>query len=129
MNTIIPYLVFPGVCKEAMTYYASIFEGEITTMITFKESPVPVPDTAGDRIYNSELKVGNLVIKASDDIPGYEVTPGSNFSLYLPFESVEKKKFVFGKLCEEGKMLFPIEDNFGMCKDKYGIQWMVVTER
>lgn len=128
MNTITPYLVFPGNCKEAMEYYASVFEGEITLMVTFQDSPVPVTDNASDRIYNSEMRAGDLIIKASDDIPGYEVTQGSNFSLFVPFEHSDRKKSIFGRLSKDGKILFPIEDNFGMCKDRFGIQWMVVTE-
>lgn len=128
MNTITPYLVFPGNCKEAMEYYASVFEGEITLMVTFQDSPVPVTDNASDRIYNSEMRAGDLIIKASDDIPGYEVTQGSNFSLFVPFEHSDRKKSIFERLSKDGKILFPIEDNFGMCKDRFGIQWMVVTE-
>ncbi len=128
MKNIIPYLVFPGSCKDAMEYYATILAGEVTSMVTFGESPIPAPEEARDRIYNSELKAGELIIKASDDMPGYEVLAGTNFSLFLRFENVEKKISVFDRLSAGGKVLFPIDDNFGMCQDKYGIQWMVVSE-
>lgn len=126
MNQIIPYLVFPGNCKEAMEHYANILNGTITSMMTFKESPIPAPEIAHERIYNSELKAGDLTIKASDDMPGYEVNAGSNFSLFLTFDDDQTKITTFNKLSEGGQVQFPIDDNFGMCKDKYGVQWMVV---
>ena len=128
MKNLIPYLVFPGTCKEAMEYYALTLQGEITIMTTFKDSPMPAPEEVENRIFNSEMKSGNLTIKASDDMPGYEVKAGSNISLYVVFDDATKKKEVFDKLSNEGKVQFPIEDNFGMCTDKYGIQWMVVSE-
>ncbi len=128
MKNLIPYLVFPGTCKEAMEYYASIFEGEITNMTTFKDSPVPAPKEAQDRIFNSELKTKTITFKASDDMPGYEVKTGTNISLFLVFEDPEQKKNTFDKLSQGGKIQFPIEENFGMCTDKYGIQWMLVSE-
>jgi len=126
MNAIIPYIAFPGTCKEAMEFYATTLNGEITTMQAFSEAPMEIPENLQDRIFNSELKAGNITIKASDDLPMHPVTPGSNMSLYVVFPNEEMKTDVFNKLSEGGKVLFPITDNFGMLKDKFDIQWMVV---
>lgn len=128
MKAIIPYLVFSGNCREAMNHYKNIFKGEITMMKTFGESPVPAPDEVSDRIFNSILVVDQFKLKASDDMPGYEVKQGTNISLFLTMESKEEQKRVFDELAKEGKVHFPIEDNFGMVKDKFGIQWMLIHE-
>lgn len=128
MKSLIPYLVFPGTCKEAMTFYSEIFNGEITLMNTFEDSPIPVPLEFKNRIFNSELIFGNIRIKASDDLPEHQVHPGTNISLHLVLENPINKKEIFNQLAQDGKVLFPIEDNFGMLKDKYGIQWMLVNE-
>ena len=128
MKSLIPYLVFPGTCKQAMEFYAKVLDGEITFMKPFSESPIPVPKEFKDRIFNSELKSGNIHIKASDDLPNNEVKHGTNISLFLVFSKEDEKKEVFDKLSLDGKILFPIEDNFGMLKDKYGVQWMLVNE-
>ncbi len=125
---VIPYLVFPGTCKKAMEHYATIFNGEITVMTTFGESPMDVPSESEDRIFNSEMKAGNLVIKASDDMPGYEVKIGTSISLYAVFQDKKSKEAAFNKLADEGKILFPLNENFGMLKDKYDVQWMFVNE-
>ena len=128
MNTLTPYLVFSGNCKEAMEFYATVLNGEITLMQTFDEAPMPFPESAKNRIFNSEMRAGNIIIKASDNLPDYPVESGTNISLFIHFENIEEKKHAFKELAKEGKVLFPLEENFGMLKDKYGIQWMVIHE-
>ncbi len=128
MNSIIPYIAFPGTCREAMHFYAEILNGRITAMQSFAEAPMDVPELIQDRIFNSELKAGGLTIKASDDLPTHPVSQGSNMSLYVVFQDSMLKSEVFAKLSEGGQVLFPITDNFGMLKDKFGIQWMVTHQ-
>ncbi len=123
---IIPYLVFQGNCKEAMQFYAQALDGKIKFMQTFKESPIDVPEEANDLIYNSELNAGDLVFKASDNLPDFPIREGTNISLFTVFPDEEAKVKAFNNLSNGGKVLFPIEDDFGMLKDKFGIQWMVV---
>lgn len=125
---LIPYLVFPGSCKEAMEYYANILGGEITMMMKFSESPMNVDPEVGDRIFNAELRAGDLRLKASDDLPGHETKAGTNISLFVSFSHEKSKLSAFEMLAEGGKILFPIDENFGMLKDKYDIQWMFVSE-
>ena len=128
MKSIIPYIVFQGNCKEAMEFYAKVFQGNITFMYTFENSQVSTAQEYKDRIFNSELKAENIHIKASDDLPNHQITIGTNISLYIVFDSKQEKKEAFKNLSKDGKILFPIDDNFGMLKDKYGVQWMFVDE-
>ena len=111
-----------------MEFYAISLNGEITEIQTFGDSPVDVPYEFQNRIFNSELKTGNICIKASNDLPNHSVKPGSNISLYAIFSDEEVKLAAFNNLAKDGKVLFPIKDNFGMLKDKYGIQWMFVNK-
>lgn len=126
MQASIPYLVFPGKCREAMQFYAVLFDAKITTMQTFGESPMEAPDECADLIFNSELKAGDLVIKASDNLPAYQTHMGNNISLYITFPSQESQQGCFDKLAADGKVLFPINSGFGMVRDKYEVQWMLV---
>lgn len=95
-------------------------------MQTFGDSPVPVDGKHADRVFNAEVKAGNIRIKASDDLPGQEVKMGSNMSLFVVFPDADSKQVVFDALSEKGKILFPLDDNFGMLKDQFGVQWMFV---
>ncbi len=126
MKPIIPYIAFPGTCREALEFYAEVLGGEITVMQAFNEAPMEVPDALAMRIFNAEMTAGELTIKASDDLPTHPVSSGNNMSLYLHFDSESRKKSAFDALAEGGQVLFPITDNFGMLKDKYNIQWMFV---
>ena len=129
MATLIPYIVFSGDCREALMFYTTVFQGEVTALQTFGEAPVDFPKESKDRIFDSEFKAGNIHFKASDDSPPNQiVSKGTNFSLFVYFSDTKFKKNAFDKLAKGGSVLFPLGDNFGMLKDKYGIQWMFTNK-
>ena len=129
MATLIPYIVFSGNCREALEFYAVVFNGKVVSIQTFGEAPIDFPETSKDRIFNSEFKAGNIHFKASDDSPPNQtVTQGSNFSLFVSFANKQFKKEAFEALAKAGKVLFPLDENFGMLKDKFGMQWMFTNE-
>ncbi|MEM6525757.1 MAG: VOC family protein [Bacteroidota bacterium] len=127
MSSLLPYISFPGTCKDALQYYAEIFNADIVSMTTFGESPIPVDDQDRNRIYNSELVSDLVHFKASDDLPQYPVKVGSNISLFIAFEDRSLRQQIFEKLTEEGKVLFPLDEAFGMLRDRYDIQWMLTA--
>lgn len=129
MAKLIPYLVFSGNCKEAMEFYANVFDGNITSMQTFAESPIEVSPECNGRIFDCSLEAGSIHFKASDDLPNHSVKGGNNFSLFVSFSDNQRKKEVFNKLSEGGQVLFPLDENFGMAKDRFGMQWMFVSEK
>ena len=130
MATLIPYLVFSGNCKEALEFYATVFHGEIISIQTFGEAPMGFPESSKGRIFDSEFKAENIHFKASDDLPPNQtVTKGTNFSLFVSFSDAKFKKKAFQKLSKEGSILFSLDENFGMLKDKYGMQWMFTNEK
>ena len=92
MTTLIPCIVFPGTCKEAVEFYKDAIDGEITLMLTYGESPVPVTKDLENRIFNADLRAGQFHIKASDDLPAHPVSMGTNISLYMAFPDKKTKK-------------------------------------
>ncbi len=126
MKSLVPYVVFPGTCKEALTFYQRSLGGEITSMTTFGDSAIDVPPDFNERIYNAELRAGDVVLKASDDLPSHPVTAGTNISLFLTFATRDARDRAFEALVDGGKTLFPAEGEFGMLEDRYGVRWMLV---
>ncbi|OEK00981.1 hypothetical protein BFP97_05410 [Roseivirga sp. 4D4] len=126
---LIPYLTFPGTCEQAMEFYATCLGGTIVTKTTYNDSPIDVPNEVSGRIFNSELQSGNLRIKASDDLPNHPMTPGSGISLYILIDDIDKCHSLFKDLSQNGKTLFPMKDGFGMLKDQFGTQWMIVLNK
>lgn len=128
MKQLNPYLIFSGNCKEAMTFYQTCLGGEIALMQTFGESPIEVPPEHQHRIFNTIFKSERILIMASDDLPTHPVNKGSNFALFVNFSDQTEQQDVFAKLSEGGTVLMPLEGNFGMLSDKFGIQWMFAHE-
>lgn len=124
-KSMIPYIVFSGNCRNALEFYRGVFNGEIVSMITFENSPIPVESENKSRIFDSEFKAGGIRFKASDDLPNHSVNRGTNFSLFVSFSDKLERIGIFNALSQDGQILFPLDDNFGMVKDKFGIQWML----
>ena len=128
------YLTFDGNCREAFEFYRSVFGGEFSVIQTFADGPpdMPLPDEIRDQIMHVSLPVGANVLMGSDKGPGFraELVVGNNFSISIAGQSREHCDEVFAKLSAGGKVTMPMQDQFwgsyyGMCKDKFGINWMI----
>jgi PhnB protein len=129
MDQIVPYLNFAGSCEEALNFYKDVFNGEIENIMRYDGAPMDVPEDHKNKIMHSHFKAGDLTFMASDAMHGKPPTVGNNISLSLNFNSEEDQKKVFDKLSDGGTITMPLGDTFwgavfGMCIDKYGINWM-----
>lgn len=127
--TLNAYLAFEGNCKEAMEFYQSILGGELEFM-TFEGSPMDVPEDYKDKIMHSTLNFGSGLFMASDMQPDQAVVKGNTVSLSLTLDEEGKARETFEKLAVGGLVMMPFDktfwgEYFGMCKDKYGFDWMV----
>jgi len=134
MISINPYLNFMGNTEEAMKFYKSVFGVEFTAFSRFNESPghekMPVKEQS--MIMHASLPMGQNAIMATDALEsmGMELTMGNNFYINIATESIEETDRIFNGLAEGGKIEMPLNQTFwgsycGMCRDKFGIQWMV----
>jgi PhnB protein len=67
---------------------------------------------------------------ASDTPKRMEYRPGTNFSISLSGDNEAELTGYFQALSEGGMVTMPLTkaiwgDTFGMCTDKFGINWMV----
>jgi len=132
------YLNFPGNTREAFTYYEGVFGTKILFAQTFGETDFagPVPDSARDKIMHIQLPITESVhLMGSDSVPGMggDLVVGNNFHVTLVAENKEEADGVFQKLSEGGKVAMPLANApwgpyFGMCQDKFGVNWMVSME-
>lgn len=125
---LIPYLNFPGNTAEAMTYYRDIFGGELR-IITFADQGVT--ELPPDGTMHASLVGEDFTLMASDAQPGAEETWGGT-RVYLLWDGgdAERLRGQFAALAEGGSIGMPLErqiwgDEFGIVKDRYGIEWMV----
>lgn len=131
MTQLNPYLLFNTNCREAMTFYKECLGGELTLQ-TIGESPVAEksPKEMQDKIMHSVLsKDGNVLLMASDNIMGGQPIQGNTITLSIACSSEEEINTFFSNLSNGGKVTMPLATQFwgamfGMCTDKYGMEWM-----
>ena len=131
MTTLTPYLLFDGNCKQAMEFYKSCFDGELTQILV-KDSPAKdsMPAFQQDKILNARLKSGKVDLSASDWLrPDRTRVPGNVVCLYLNGGTFQELSTLFTYLSEGGEVTDPLKEVFfgvyGALNDKFGIRWML----
>ena len=129
------YLTFDGNCEEAFDFYKSVFGGDYIIKQRFADGP---PDMAGvakgelNRIMHVSLPVDGGVLQGSDTAQGHaeSFVRGTNFSINYSPPSRAEADAVYAKLKSGGVETMPMQETFwgsyfGMCTDKFGVQWMI----
>lgn len=135
MLNINAYLHFMGKTEEAMNFYKSILGGEFTIFGRFRDVPGSENMNPEDqkKIMHISLTTKNgTVIMATDSLEsmGQQVNFGNNVHLCIQAESETEVDKLFAALSAGGKVEMPVNKTFwgayfGMCQDKYGVQWMI----
>ncbi len=135
MAQINPHINFNGNAEEAFHFYQSVFGGEFSKVVRFKDikSPgFPIPEQEENKVMHIALPIGSNVLMAND-VPEFmgKVNENENRSkISIRAASREEADRLFHGLSAGGSVEMPIEDSpwgsyFGMFRDKYGIEWMV----
>ena len=135
MALINPYLNYNGNAEEAFNFYKSVFGGEFSKIMRFKDlesSDFVVSEKEANKIMHIALPIGNNVLMAND-VPESMGTTNENENrskISISAESKEEADKLFNGLSVGGQIEMPISDSpwgsyFGMFRDKYGIEWMV----
>jgi PhnB protein len=135
MLNITTYLHFMGNTEEAMNFYKNLLGGEFTIFQRFKDIPggERMPEHEQEKILHISLTIGNgNTIMATDALESMEqnLVAGTNFHICLHVESEAEAERIFNGFVKDGKIEMPLNKTlwgsyFGMCKDKFGIQWMI----
>ena len=135
MPQINPHINFNGNAEEAFTFYKSVFGGEFTTIIRFREMSgpgFPVTEKEANKIMHIALPIGKNVLMANDvpESMGRTNENENRSKISISAESKEEADRLFNGLSAGGQVEVPIGESpwgsyFGMFRDKYGIEWMV----
>ncbi len=137
MATLNPYLNFQDNTEEAFNFYKSVFGGEFSTFIRFKDMPGAdtgnIPPADHNKIMHVALPIGKSNILMATDMlesAGQRITNGNRITLSLEADSKEEADKLFNGLAAGGTIGAPIADApwgayWGMLTDKFGIQWMM----
>ena len=125
-----PYISFKDNTRDAMEFYQSVFGGKLN-ISTFKDFHASQDPGEDNLIMHSVLESDNgITVMASDTPNRMEYRPGTNMSMSLSGDNEAELKAYFEKLSAGGTITMPLEkamwgDSFGMCIDKFGVQWLV----
>ena len=135
MASINPHINFNGNAEEAFNFYKSIFGGEFTKIVRFKDlasADFPVSEREENKIMHIALPIGKSVLMANDvpEVLGRTNENENRSKIIISAESKEEADRLFNGLSVGGQIEMPISYSpwgtyFGMFRDKYGIEWMV----
>lgn len=136
MTKLNTYLNFAGNTEAAFNFYKSVFGGEFTSVIRFKDMPmegVTIPKEDENKILHIGLPVGkDDVLMASDSLESFrqKLTKGNNVYISVHPDTKEEADRIFNALSSGGTIEMPVAnqpwgDYYGSFKDKFGVLWMV----
>jgi PhnB protein len=128
------YLQFDGRCAEALEFYREALGAEIGRIMRFKDAPdqSQVSPEAKDKVMHSSFKLGDAEIMASDGFckgkPSFE---GFSLTLVTPSRA-ESERLLQALSTGGGEVQMPVTETFfstgfGVGKDRFGVNWMVVA--
>lgn len=149
ITAIHPYLNFNGNCEEAFAHYAKVLGATNTGIYRYGEAPPeptdasrsepagcgPMPDGFGDKVMNTTLVLGQLMLMGSDCPPAMWREGSGNHTVSIQVTDPAEAERVFeGLLAGGGEIQMPMGETFwasrfGMGVDRFGVAWMVNCSR
>ena len=128
-----PYLNFDGNAREAFEHYRDVFGGDFVTAMTFREfggEQTGIDGAMLDRLAHIALPLGTSLLMGSDVTRPQDFKVGTNHYIALEADTGEEAERVFTRLSDGGSTEMPLQkvewaEQFGICRDRYGVQWMV----
>ena len=131
-----PHINFNGNAEEAFNFYKSVFGGEFTKLVRFKDMAGPdfrIAEHEENKIMHITLQFGKGNLLMANDVPEILGTTNENENrskIVVIADSREEADNIFNELSRGGQVEAPIGDSpwgtyFGCLRDKYGIEWIV----
>lgn len=124
----VPYLNFPGTCRDAFEFYRSALGGEILASFTYGESPMAadMPADGHGQLMHAHLQIGDAALMGADGPPPHG---GSGF-VNLMVDSPAEAERVWAALRDGAEVRMELQETFwaqrfGMLVDRFGQPWMV----
>lgn len=136
MKSANPYLNFDGNTEQAFNFYRSVFGGEFSAVIRFRDfgdNGMGVAEQDLDKIAHIGLPLGDGNILMATDVVesmGRPLNVGNNFYITLEPESVDEAEALFDALSDGGEIQMPLQrtewaERHGSFTDRFGVQWML----
>jgi len=137
MATVNAYINFEGNCEEAFNYYKSVFGSEFSMLSRFSEMPpqdgMELSKKDMNKIMHVSMPISDETMLMGSDVGGewaQDLNVGNNITLSITADSKEQADHLFKSLSDGGKVSMPMDltfwgSYFGMCTDRFDINWMI----
>jgi len=135
MATINTWINFNGNAEEAFTFYKSVFGGEFSKVVRFKDiasDEFPVAEKEENKIMQIVLPIGSTMLIGNDvpEVLGRVNEKENRSKIEVSTESKEEADRLFHGLSSGGEVEGSMGDGpwgsyAGMFRDKYGIEWII----
>lgn len=132
------YFIFDGNAREAVEFYAKVFETDPPRFMTYGEahqdsSEFKLPEEAKNLIMHTNINFRGSRLMFSDNYPGSPYTVGNNITVAFIDNDIELMKAAFEKLKDGGRVEMELQETFwskcyGSVIDKFGIHWQFSHE-
>lgn len=128
-----PYISLNDTSEEALSFYKSVFSGEIE-ISRFGDMPanpsMPVAEEYKNLVMHGVLKAPDLQLMIADSAPTGGASAAGNVSISLSGDDEATLTKYYEGLSAGGSVTVPLAkapwgDTFGMFTDKFGIGWLV----
>ncbi len=128
------FINFDGNCREALAFYAKVFQSEVQVLMTYGQMPpdpnYTVSDADKEYVMYSSVPIFGCNVMFCDVPSDMPLTKGDNISPTLSTDDKEEIRCIFDELSQGGEVLMPLEKTFwselyGMVQDKYGVIWQL----
>lgn len=136
MATLHSWINFNGNAEEAFTFYKSVFGGEFTKVVRFKDiasAEFSVPEKEENKLMYIALPISSDSMLIANDVPkvlGLVNERENRSKILVRTQSKEEADRVFTGLSAAGEVEGSMGDSpwgsyAGMFRDKYGIEWII----
>lgn len=131
-----PYLWFQGNCREAMIFYAEVFQTDPPQFMMASDLPPEDQEAMGEvpegAVMNAGIRRGDFILSASDGW-GDDATAMAGHHVHLECGSVAEADRIWEALETGGTVGMPYgqtfwAQRFGSLTDRFGTRWMVSFE-
>jgi PhnB protein len=129
------FLFFDGECREALEFYAAVFNQPMPdNIMTHADNPdVSVPESDKNRILYADLSVLGSTLMMSDCPSEVAFVRGNSSTVVIGSTDAAELKQIFERLQDGGTVFMDLGETFfselfGMVIDKFGVMWQIFKE-
>lgn len=133
MKKITPFIWFDDQAEEAANFYADVFDNsKILNISRYNESSAKATGMKAGLAFVVSFQLEGQNFTAMNAGPHFKLN--ESISMFAYCESDEKIEKVYYKLCDGGKILFPLDKydwspKYAWVKDKFGLSWQLTVEK